>query len=125
MNTACCSMFPNGKGWCSPVHRWNILRPMYVQQLPSVAKQTDVVAEPSVVQPVQEKESAIVSVEPQSSNPAALLPVVWFIGVLLFAAYSGWRWYGLRQRVATATRVTDNIYESDHVVSPFVMGLLR
>ncbi len=53
---------------------------VYVQQLPSVAKQTDVVAEPSVVQPVQEKESAIVSVEPQSSNPAALLPVVWFIG---------------------------------------------
>ena len=60
---------------------------VYVQQLP-VTKQTDVVAESAIVQPVQEKESAIVSVEPQSSNPAALLPVVWFIGVLLFAA--GW-----------------------------------
>ena len=54
-----------------------------------------------------------------------LLPVVWFIGVLLFASYSGWQWYGLRQRVATATRVAENIYESDRVASPFVMGLLR
>ena len=97
---------------------------VYVQQLPAT-KQAVAVAESAIGQPVQEKEAAIVSVEPQRSNPAALLPVVWFIGVALFAAYSGWRWYGLRQRVATATRVVDNIYESDRVVSPFVMGLLQ
>ena len=98
---------------------------VYVQQLPSVAKQTDVVAEPSVVQPTQEMERVAGYDETGSVGFIMLLPVFWFIGVLLFAAYSGWRWYGLRQRVATATRVADNIYESDRVASPFVMGLLR
>lgn len=98
---------------------------VYVQQLPSVAKQTDVVAEPSVVQPTQEMERVAGYGETGGVGFIMLLPVFWFIGVLLFAAYSGWRWYGLRQRVATATRVADNIYESDRVASPFVMGLLR
>lgn len=98
---------------------------VYVQQLPVVAKQTDVVAEPSVVQPTQEMERVAGYGETGGVGFIMLLPVVWFIGVLLFAAYSGWRWYRLRQRVATATRVADNIYESDRVASPFVMGLLR
>ncbi len=49
---------------------------VYVQQLPSVAKQTDVVAEPSVVQPTQEMERVAGYGETGGVGFIMLLPVV-------------------------------------------------
>lgn len=94
---------------------------IYVQQMsPSIAQTGD------AVEPQTAELTALATTESgMVVAPAAFLPMIWFFGVLLFAAYSAWRWYTLRQRVATATRVEGNIYESDQIDSPFVMGLLR
>lgn len=118
--------FPQQEGVAQSGVQMEYITPnVYVQQLPMAAEQAVVIAEPSVTQAAQEIERVAVYNEKLGVGLIVYLPVIWFIGVLLFAAYSGWQWYRLRRRVAMATRVADNIYESDVVVSPFVMGLLR
>ncbi len=55
--------------------------------------------------------------------PAAA--VVWLTGtgaLLLYAAVSYWR---LRRRVDTAVLLRGNIYQSEYVSSPFVLGIIR
>jgi hypothetical protein len=62
-----------------------------------------------------------------SANPLQILiPVaanLWLLGawvMLLYAAVSDCR---LRRRVAAAVRWRDNIFQSEHVASPFVQGV--
>ena len=64
-----------------------------------------------------------------SANPSqiwgAVLAQLWLLGVaamLIYAAVSFWR---LRRRVRTATRLKGNIFESEFVASPFVLGIFR
>ena len=50
---------------------------------------------------------------------------MWMLGVfvlLLYAVISYWRLY---RKVNTAVRYQDNIYQSEHVGSPFVLGIIR
>ena len=64
-----------------------------------------------------------------SANPLQILiPVaanLWLLGVLLLSAYSVLSYLRLRHRVRMAIRVRGNIYLSEFVTSPFVLGLLR
>lgn len=53
------------------------------------------------------------------------LTILWGMGVLLLLAYaviSDWR---LRRRIETAVRYRDNIFQSENVSTPFVLGLFR
>ena len=50
---------------------------------------------------------------------------IWWMGVfvlLLYAVISYWRLY---RKVNTAVRYQDNIFQSEHVGSPFVLGIIR
>ena len=68
--------------------------------------------------------------EPLSSvNPLQvwifLAAVIWVAGfgiMLIYTAVSYWR---LRRRVDTAVRLKNNIYQSEYVESPFVLGIFR
>lgn len=64
-----------------------------------------------------------------SANPLQILiPVVsaiWLVGMVLPASYTAVGYWRLRRRVATAVRYRDNIYQSENVPSPFVLGILR
>lgn len=53
------------------------------------------------------------------------LPVVWLMGMLLLVAYGGYNLLCLHRRVATATLVEKNVYESDQISSPFVTGIFE
>ena len=64
-----------------------------------------------------------------SANPLQIwIPVAsvgWLLGMgclVIYAVVSYWR---LRRRIATAVLIRDNIYESELVDSPFVLGLFR
>ena len=64
-----------------------------------------------------------------SANPLQiwipLLNIIWLIGVgslLLYTAVSYWR---LCRKVDTAVRYKDNIFQSENVSSPFVLGLIK
>ena len=64
-----------------------------------------------------------------SANPLQIwipiLAIIWIIGVavlLLYTAVSYWR---LRGKVSEAVVLRDNIYQSENVGSPFVLGIIK
>lgn len=64
-----------------------------------------------------------------SANPLqiwiSVMAAVWLAGaaaLLLYSAISCWR---LRRRVCEAVILRDNIYQSENVCSPFVLGIIR
>lgn len=72
---------------------------------------------------------AFAPVPEDSVNPLQVVisvaAVCWIVGVavmLLYAVLSYWR---LRSRIRTAVLLTDNIYQSEYAVSPFVLGIVR
>ncbi len=64
-----------------------------------------------------------------SANPLQILiPVaanLWLLGVLVMALYTAVSWRQLRRRVDTAIRYRDNIFQSESVDSPFVLGIYK
>ena len=54
-----------------------------------------------------------------------VLAVVWMIGVCGLLAYTAVTYLRLRRKIATAVLLRDNIYQSEAVVSPFVLGVFR
>ena len=88
---------------------------------------TGIAAVNSVVNPVITETFAPDPVA--SANPLQILiPVlalVWCIGMALMVLYTLVSYWHLRRRVQTAVRLKDNIYQSENVVSPFVLGIFR
>ncbi|MDO5406013.1 MAG: M56 family metallopeptidase [Eubacteriales bacterium] len=63
-----------------------------------------------------------------SANPLQILiPIaaaVWVIGIVFMFLYAGISYFRLRRRIETAVPLRDNIYQSENVRSPFVLGFL-
>ncbi len=64
-----------------------------------------------------------------SANPLqisfAIWANIWVLGMIAMLVYAVISYIRLRRRVGTAVRLRDNIYQSEHVASPFVLGILR
>lgn len=64
-----------------------------------------------------------------SANPLQILipvaSVLWLGGMAILASYTVISYWQLRRKVATAVRYRDNIFQSEHVPSPFVLGIFR
>lgn len=64
-----------------------------------------------------------------SANPLqilfSVLSVVWIVGIGLLILYSVASYGRLKYRVRTAIRLRDNIYQSEFVSVPFVLGIIR
>lgn len=64
-----------------------------------------------------------------SANPLQIwIPVcalLWLCGIAVMLLYTGISYLRLRHRVQTAVRLQDNIYQSENVASPFVLGMVR
>lgn len=58
----------------------------------------------------------------RAANVAAIVWVAGLAALLLYAAVS---WLRLRSSVSTAVRLRDNVYQSEFVSSPFVLGMFR
>ena len=50
---------------------------------------------------------------------------LWIIGIVVLLLYSTVSYLCLRRKVATAVRDKDNIFQSENVVSPFVLGVVK
>lgn len=64
-----------------------------------------------------------------SANPLQILiPVcanLWILGILIMLLYTAFSYFLLRRKIAVAVRLRDNIYQSENVVSPFVLGIIK
>lgn len=61
----------------------------------------------------------------QAPSLTSIFAAVWLVGMAVLLAYSIVSYLRLRRRVATAVRLRDNLYQSEAVDSPFILGLLR
>ena len=59
------------------------------------------------------------------NNIMTILTIVWTIGILLLGAYTVISYWRLRRKVDTAVRYKDNIFQSENVKSPFVLGIIK
>lgn len=90
--------------------------------------------DPSVVLPVPGVGEAINEALPQGEEqlvadpleaPVAAATYVWAAGVLAMGIYAMVSYGRLRRKLLTASRLRENIYLADEILSPFVLGLLR
>ena len=54
-----------------------------------------------------------------------ILSIVWTIGILLLIAYTVISYWRLHREIDTAVRYKDNLFQSENVSSPFVLGLIK
>lgn len=64
-----------------------------------------------------------------SVNPVQVITIVgaylWAVGVIVLIGYALFSYLSLKRKTATATRLKDNIFQSEAVASPFVLGFLK
>lgn len=64
-----------------------------------------------------------------SANPLQILipmlSVLWVAGVALLLLYTALSYWCLRRKVSTAVLLEGNLFQSEYVTSPFVLGILR
>ncbi len=94
---------------------------------PTPAVRTGVPALNSVINPVIS--SSLAPAPGASANPLQIwipvLGIVWMLGIaalILYATVSYWR---LRRRISEAVILRGNIYQSECIGSPFVLGLIK
>ena len=54
-----------------------------------------------------------------------VLSMIWVSGMILLALFTGISYWSLCRKVNTAVLYRSNIFQSEHVSSPFVLGLVR
>ncbi len=64
-----------------------------------------------------------------SVNPLQIfIPIfaaVWVVGIALLLLYTGISYVRVKRRIGTAVLYQDNLYQSENVASPFVLGILK
>ena len=62
---------------------------------------------------------------PQNKFLTTLLPYIWFVGTLVFLTYGITSCLRLKWKLRTAVHAQDNIWYSEQIPSPFVLGYLK
>ena len=57
--------------------------------------------------------------------PVAFATDIWLIGIAVMFIYGDYSFFKLRKRLKEAVKISDNIYLCDHIVSPFVIGIVK
>jgi beta-lactamase regulating signal transducer with metallopeptidase domain len=64
-----------------------------------------------------------------SANPLqVLIPIltaIWIVGMVALLIYTVISYARVRRKIGTAVLLRDNIYQSENVVSPFVLGIIK
>lgn len=54
-----------------------------------------------------------------------ILAIVWTVGIVLLLAYMIISYSRVKKNIGTAVLLRDNIYQSENIVSPFVLGIIK
>ena len=64
-----------------------------------------------------------------SANPLQIwIPVfsiIWVMGIVILLAYTGISYWRICRKVCTAVLLRNNVYQSEAIVSPFVLGVIK
>ena len=64
-----------------------------------------------------------------SANPLQILipvlSIVWIAGIAIMLAYTVISYFRVKSKIGTAVLLRNNIYQSENVVSPFVLGIIK
>ena len=64
-----------------------------------------------------------------SANPLQILipvlSIVWLVGIGLMLLYTLISYFNVKRKIGTAVLLRDNVFQSENVVSPFVLGIIR
>ncbi len=65
----------------------------------------------------------------ESTNPLQIwipiLTAAWLVGVAILLVYTAISYFRVKHRIGTAVLLRSNIYQSERVVSPFVLGIVK
>lgn len=98
-----------------------ITQQLLEQQLPDRAFEAPAQQE----QPARSDQQALSGRTEPETDPLRLLSLIWLAGMCAMLLYALTAYGRLKQRMAAAVKLRDNIYESDRTASPFVLGILR
>ena len=103
------------------------VRPEVVQYDPAPAITSGVRVIDDAVNPVLRESFA--AAPAASVNPlfvwTEIAGAVWLLGAAVLLGYALVSYLSLRRRVQTAVRLEGNVYQSEHIASPFILGVLR
>lgn len=54
-----------------------------------------------------------------------LLAAIWITGIVILIAYTVYSYWRLCKKVDTAVLLRDQVFQSEHVISPFVLGMIK
>lgn len=64
-----------------------------------------------------------------SANPLQILipilSIVWIVGIVILLVYTAISYLRVKRKIGTAVLLRNNIYQSESVVSPFVLGIIK
>lgn len=78
----------------------------------------------------QSIQASLPAVNPAASvNPMGIFmeiaKSIWLLGILMFLSYGVISYIKLKNKLLTATLVENNIYETDRIQTPFVLGIIK
>ncbi len=72
---------------------------------------------------------ALASSPENSVNPLQIITIItshlWVVGIIIMCLYTLFTYVSLKRKVSTATKLTDNVYQSENVPSPFILGVIK
>lgn len=64
-------------------------------------------------------------VDPKCDAAVTAGEIVWLVGIAVLLGYGVYSFLKLRQKLIGAGKLYDNVYLSDHIATPFVLGVVR
>ena len=111
-----------------------LVLPVSIESPLSLLPRTEAILPAVTAQPIQTgtapavgSAAAIASGAAMRSQPGwtTILAWVWLVGIAVLLLYTWISTQRLRRKVREAVRLRGNIYETEHITSPFVLGVLR
>ena len=111
-----------------------LVLPVSIESPLSLLPRTEAILPAVTAQPIQTgtapavgSAAAIASGAAMRSQPGwtTILAWVWLVGIAVLLLYTWISTQRLRRNVREAVRLQGNIYETEHIDSPFVLGVLR
>jgi hypothetical protein len=72
-----------------------------------------------------DEEGNMIPVKTTAEVYGPTIAAVWLTVMVLLMLYGAGSYFWLRRKVMTATRIEDNVYESDHIKTAFILGFIH